>query len=111
MDLNETLCLSSRFFRVTWCWRETLRHKRLIVYADNDGARHSWIKETADTVFARDVAPGTLTEVENGAHLILRQVPTASNLADGPSRLDFQYAKVSEKQKHLSPGSPPQVLS
>ena len=76
------------------CWSETLRRKHLIVYIDNDGARHSWIKGTADAVFARAmVHQGTLAEAELELASYFARVPTASNLADGPSRLDFGLCK------------------
>ena len=72
------------------CWGETLRGKHVLVFIDNDGARHSWIRGTADSFYARAmIHSGTLLESELDVSTYFCRVPTHSNLADGPSRLDF----------------------
>ena len=73
------------------CWGETLKGKHVLVFIDNDGARHSWIRGTADSFYARSmIHSGTLLESELDVSAYFCRVPTHSNLADGPSRLDFR---------------------
>ena len=72
------------------CWSNVLAGRFLIVFIDNDGARHSWIRGTADSRFARGmIHEGTLLEAKLQVSPYFARVPTASNIGDGPSRLDF----------------------
>ena len=76
------------------CWSETLKGKHVLVFIDNDGARHSWIRGTADSFYARSmIHKGTLLESELDVSTYFCRVPTHSNLADGPSRLDFHMCR------------------
>ena len=60
------------------------------MFIDNDGARHSWIRGTADSFYARAmIHSGTLLESELDVSTYFLQGSDHSNLADGPSRLDF----------------------
>ena len=64
------------------CWGETLKGK----HVDNDGARHSWIRGTADSFYARSmIHSGTLLKSELEGSTYFCRVLTHSNLADGPS--------------------------
>ena len=62
----------------------------VIIFIDNDGARHSWISGTAESRHARwMIHQGTLKESSLGVIPYFSRVPTSSNLADGPSRMWF----------------------
>ena len=72
------------------CWSDALAGRFLLVFIDNDGARHSWVRGTADSRFARKmIHEGTLLESKIRVSSYFCRVPTASNIGDGPSRLDF----------------------
>eukprot|EP00435_Cladocopium_sp_Y103_P032478 s3318_g8.t1 len=72
------------------CWQDTIADRHVLVFIDNDGARHSWIRGGADSKYALQmIHAGTLMEARSGACPYFCRVPTASNVADGPSRLDF----------------------
>ena len=85
------------------CWSHLMKGKHVLVYIDNDGSRHSWIKGTADSFFARAmIHQGTLKESELDTVPYFCRVPTSSNLADGPSRLDFgMCAELGASQIHV----------
>ena len=71
-------------------WGDIVRNELLLIFLDNEGARHSWIAGSADSFHARKmIHHGTLLESKLcvGAHFA--RVPTFSNIADAPSRLDF----------------------
>ena len=71
-------------------WAERIRGCKLLVFLDNEAARHSWISGHADAVFARYmIHGGTLIEAELSVDPFFARVPTFSNLADGPSRMCF----------------------
>ena len=71
-------------------WSDILRGRFLIVYIDNDAARHSWITCTARNLFVqRMLHRGALMETDLSIHSYFARVPTASNVGDGPSRSDF----------------------
>ena len=55
----------------------------------------SWIKGSADSVHAmRMIHKGTLLEAQLEVQPYFCRVPTMSNIADGPSRLDFRMCFV-----------------
>eukprot|EP00435_Cladocopium_sp_Y103_P075041 s103_g53.t1 len=73
------------------CWGDILSGRHVLVFIDNDGARHSWIRGGADSVHAlRMIHKGTLVETRMEVCPYFCRVPTMSNIADGPSRLDFR---------------------
>ena len=73
------------------CWSKILEKRHVLVFVDNDGARHSWIKGGAESVHAmRMIHKGTLLEARLEVQPYFCRVPTMSNIADGPSRLDFR---------------------
>jgi len=73
------------------CWADLLKDRHLVIFIDNDGAKHSWISGCADSKHARWMMhQGTLKEAcLNTVPYFSRVTPTASNVADGPSRLYF----------------------
>lgn len=73
------------------CWSKLLEKRHVLIFVDNDGARHSWIKGGADSVYAmRMIHKGTLLEAWLEVQRYFCRVPTTSNIADGPSKLDFR---------------------
>eukprot|EP00435_Cladocopium_sp_Y103_P004054 s4006_g1.t1 len=77
------------------CWKDVLAGRNLLVFIDNDGARHSWIKGSADSLHAlRMIHKGTLLEAGLDVRPYFCRVPTSSNVADGPSRLDFRLCRA-----------------
>ena len=73
------------------CWSKLMEKRHVLIFVDNDGARHSWIKGSADSVHAmRMIHKGTLLEAQLEVQPYFCRVPTMSNIADGPSRLDFR---------------------
>ena len=71
-------------------WGDRLRGCKLLVFLDNEAARHSWISGHADATFARYMThAGTLMEASLMVDPFFARVPTFSNLADGPSRMSF----------------------
>ena len=71
-------------------WGHLVRGELLLVFLDNEGARHSWISGSADSFHARRmIHKGTLLEAELAVGTHFARVPTFSNIADAPSRLDF----------------------
>ena len=75
-------------------WEAELSDQLGLVFFDNEGARHCWIGGTADSVHARKIIHGgTLHEAKMFFTPFFCRVPTHSNIADGPSRLDFSMCK------------------
>eukprot|EP00435_Cladocopium_sp_Y103_P009729 s2400_g2.t1 len=77
------------------CWSDILGGRHLLVFIDNDGARHSWVKGGADSIHAlRMIHQGTLLEARMDVSPYFCRVPTRSNLDDGPSHLDFALCRA-----------------
>ena len=71
-------------------WGERMRGGQFVCYLDNDGARRSMIRSYSEIPFALRVIEAFL-ELESLYQLKVwfGRVPTSSDVADGPSRLDF----------------------
>ena len=77
------------------CWSELLCGRHVLVFIDNDAARHSWIRGGAESVHAmRMIHKGSLLEASLDVKPFFCRVPTSSNVADGPSRLDFSMCRA-----------------
>jgi len=75
-------------------WRERWRGRRIIAFVDNDAARFALIKgSTQSSASAAMVARFWSSEVDLESYIWLERVTSASNVADGPSRLDFAEVK------------------
>jgi hypothetical protein len=71
-------------------WADVLRDRPLLVFVDNDGARHKLVGSSSTSEAAAAIVGAS--SVEDGAlgcHQWVARVPTCANIADGPSRLDF----------------------
>ena len=72
------------------CWGNALQDRHVVVFIDNDGARHSWISGGAESKYAGwMIHQGTLEEARLNVVPYFSRVPSASNIADGPSRMWF----------------------
>ena len=76
------------------CWPDRLEDCLLLVFIDNDAARHAWVSATAKTKHARNMIHSALSlEAQLGIVSYFCRVPTHSNIADAPSRLDFKLCQ------------------
>ncbi len=74
-------------------WKDRLRGRRILVFLDNDSSRISLVKGYSESPpSAHLIEEIGAAETELDAHLWFARVPTASNPADGPSRLNFEEA-------------------
>eukprot|EP00435_Cladocopium_sp_Y103_P005073 s6124_g1.t1 len=73
-------------------------------FIDHDGAKHSWIAGSADSCHARRmIHQGTLLEADLNVVPYFCRAPTASNIADGPSRMDFRLCwHIGATQTHVT---------
>ena len=68
-----------------------IRSCNLLVFVDNEAARYSWIAASAHSdVASFIVSEGARLEADLAISPYFCRVPTHSNLADGPSRDDFE---------------------
>ena len=80
-------------------WHQRLRSTQLVVYIDNEGAKFSLIKGYSSALAVTAICALTATFLD--AHCILPWyscVPSASNLADYPSR-QINYPLLKEEMK------------
>ena len=71
-------------------WGERWRGRRILLFVDNDSARFALIKGyTPSVASARLVAAFWEMEACLASYCWIDRVPSASNIADGPSRLTF----------------------
>ena len=78
-------------------WKRQLHHRPCVMYIDNNATRDVSISGRARTSPASDlVAELLLSEDRNCTNTWFARVPSASNIADGPSRNDLTeiYAKL-----------------
>ena len=75
-------------------WGCFLKERRVIVFVDNDAARHAIIRGASPSdPSAILVSMFWANETSLGSFSWVERVPTQSNPADGPSRLRFDEAK------------------
>ena len=72
-------------------WQGLVQGSQIVCYLDNEGARHSCIRCFANSSEVSDLWVQKILDLEMRArvHVWYGRVPTSSNIADGPSRLDF----------------------
>lgn len=69
-------------------WRERFRHRRLIVFIDNDSARQALIRGWSPSLSSQAIISKLLrSECVDQVWIWYARVPTHSNPADAPSRL------------------------
>ena len=75
-------------------WRGSLSGCAVVFYLDNDGSRHSIISGRSDSSLCQRIVDAILhCEAEMEVTPWYGRVPSISNVADGPSRLDFAFMK------------------
>ena len=73
-------------------WAKRLHHKQLMCYLDNDAARAALIKGKGSTDLSDIIVHQAMVyETEHALLSWYARVPTASNPADDPSRLNFEH--------------------
>ena len=71
-------------------WRERIAGRNVIVYIDNDSARGALIKGYSPALPSAELLAVCWTELALArANPWFARVPGPSNIADGPSRLEF----------------------
>ena len=71
-------------------WRDRWRDRRVLLFVDNDSARHALIRGTSPAgASAAIVGRFWESEASYGAYTWIERVPSVSNPADAPSRLEF----------------------
>jgi hypothetical protein len=71
-------------------WSSKLRMKRVVFYIDNDAARYSLVSMYSPAAFSCEILQGVLVaDLACMALCWYARVPSAGNLADGPSRVSF----------------------
>jgi len=76
-------------------WRDLLQATPLIVFIDNDSARHALVAGYSPALAsARIVGASALQDARLAIHQWVARVASESNPADAPSRLDFEAAEA-----------------
>ena len=70
-------------------WGSAMAHRRVFFFIDNDGARHSLIKTTTGSSSVMRVLRNLVhLQAASPSFIWYVRVPSASNIADAPSRFD-----------------------
>ena len=78
------------------CWRDYLAYSKCLIFVDSEPAKHCLIRGTSNVSTCADIVKLIYHEVD-----LLKmfpwfsRVPSKSNPADAPSRLDFAYVSKS----------------
>ena len=73
-----------------WTWRSALSGQPLLVFIDNDGVRHGLVSGASSNASSRLMLEASAyADCTLGVAQWVARVPSFSNPADGPSRLDF----------------------
>ena len=86
----------------------------MVFFIDNDSARHGLISGYSPLLRSAALISATLVELARiGAFAWFARVPSASNIADGPSRLDFEKLRAwpgsAQVQPRFSGTTPPHI--
>ena len=72
-------------------WANYLEGSQLVMYLDNEAARHSMIRCHAEAAYVdRTIQKFIRVETELQLRVWFGRVPTSSNIADPPSRMQFE---------------------
>jgi len=76
-------------------WADSLRGVHLLTFLDNDSARFALVAGYSPALAsARIVGEAAVSDAALGVHQWVARVPSESNPADAPSRLDFEAPEV-----------------
>jgi hypothetical protein len=88
-------------------WGPYLRNRKVIYFIDNDSARLSLIKSYSPVLPSLSIiVKCSAWDNENGSISWYARVPTASNIADDPSRFDATLLRVKFQAKLVRPCFP-----
>ena len=88
-------------------WAEHLRDRRAIYFIDNDAARLGLVKAYSPVLPSLGIIMDCLNwDYANSAESWYARVPSASNISDGPSRLDFELVYDELKATRVVPKFP-----
>lgn len=70
-------------------WKRFISYKHCVIYLDNEAAQGALIKASSDSPLGASIV-GAFTDLEMDTQLKvwIARVPTSSNIADGPSRME-----------------------
>ena len=88
-------------------WGGRLRGRRVLSFVDNNGAKDALVRGSMDSVTG-DLVLQAIMQLDFGQHSWgwYARVPTASNVADGPSRLDFDELASDKRFMQVTPEQP-----
>ncbi len=93
-----------------YTWAKHLRNRRVIYFIDNDSARLACIKSYSPVISSLNlIMQGLLWDSKYESSAWFGRVPTASNPADDPSRMDSSLVKEIFGAKIVEPIFPPGV--
>ena len=76
-------------------WRDRLAGRPVIVFVDNDAARHGLVAGYSPVMAsARMLCASARLDARGAVFQWVARVPSPSNIADGPSRLNFEEARA-----------------
>ena len=88
-------------------WGTRLRGRRVITFVDNNAAKDSLVKGSMDSIHGDWMLQAVLQlEFGQQSHGWYARVPSLSNIADGPSRLDFEELRGDKRFKKITPRQP-----
>ena len=94
-----------------YSWQKRMRHRRVLFFLDNDGARQGLIKGRSDSATSNTMIKTMVTmERKFQSWTFYARVPTHSNPGDGPSRLRLTPHPENLLAKQIEPPSP-EILS
>jgi hypothetical protein len=75
-----------------WAWEHILDNSKNIFFIDNESAREALIRSYSPVWTSRElIVLAKVADVRIEANDWYARVPTGANIADDPSRLDFDY--------------------
>ena len=88
-------------------WSERMANRKVIYFIDNDSARLALIKSYSPVLPSLEIVLSCIRwDFTNGSVPWYSRVPTASNLSDGPSRMDLEIIKKSFCARVVQPTLP-----
>ena len=90
-------------------WSDAFRNRRCFVFIDNNSARYSLVNGYSPVLDSSQIISDVwLCDATQGVSSWYARVPTASNIADGPSRLRFEVVRSYPNAKCSSIQLPPE---
>ena len=81
-----------------------LHRARVIYFIDNDGVKEAVVKGTTDSLACKKILRECMVQdSKNHSMSWYARIPSPSNIADGPSRLDFSQVEEAFDVKMIEP--------